>query len=148
MLCYYNLSFWVLLIKFPNILTLNYQNIPSCLCIVYKAKKNVFLVKLFLQNWCGHAFFVFFTISEIPDGEKRSEMVVNLILRYEKNGIWIEYIISLYYSTLWRRWYRVYSLDGIDGSQGASENKLKKKMLMRTGRDWRARWPEAHVVVF
>jgi hypothetical protein len=30
---------------------------------------------------------LFFLISEIPDGEKRSEMVVNLILRYEKiNG--------------------------------------------------------------
>jgi hypothetical protein len=31
---------------------------------------------------------MFFLLSrEIPDGEKRSEMVVNLILRYEKNGI-------------------------------------------------------------
>jgi hypothetical protein len=32
---------------------------------------------------CG----LFFLLSEIPDGEKRSEMVVNLIPRYEKNGI-------------------------------------------------------------
>jgi hypothetical protein len=29
-------------------------------------------------------------LSEIPDGEKRSEMVVNLILRYEKNGMGYE----------------------------------------------------------
>jgi hypothetical protein len=52
-------------------------------CIV-RPKKNVFLVKLFLQNLCGHAvfwgFFCFFLLSEIPDGEMRSEMV-------EKNGI-------------------------------------------------------------
>jgi hypothetical protein len=42
-------------------------------------------------------FVVFcFLLSEIPDGKKRSEMVVNLILRYEKNGIWIEYIIPHY----------------------------------------------------
>jgi hypothetical protein len=32
-------------------------------------------------------FFLLNEIPEIPDGEKRSEMVVNLILRYEKNGI-------------------------------------------------------------
>jgi hypothetical protein len=80
-----------------------------------KKKINVFLVELFLQNWCSHAVFwgfVFLLSREIPDGEKRCEMVVNLILRYEKNGIWIEYIIPLYYSTFWRRWYRIYSLDG------------------------------------
>jgi hypothetical protein len=33
-----------------------------------------------------HCFFLLIG-SEIPDREKRSEMVINLILRYEKNGI-------------------------------------------------------------
>jgi hypothetical protein len=32
-------------------------------------------------------FGLFCLLSEIPDGEKRREMVVNLILWYEKNGI-------------------------------------------------------------
>jgi hypothetical protein len=58
-----------------------------------------------------HFWFFFFLLSEIPDWEKRSEMVVNLKrMGYELNILFH------------------YSLDGVDGSQGASEkNKLKKK---------------------
>jgi hypothetical protein len=48
----------------------------------------------------------FFLLSEIPDGEKRSEMGVNLIPEYEKNGIWIEYINPLFiHDSMYKMWW-------------------------------------------
>jgi hypothetical protein len=108
-------------------------------------KKYVFLVKLFLQNWF---FFFFFYLVKFQMGEKRSEMVVDLILRYEKNGIWIEYIIPLYYSTFWRRGGTAYIRQMALTEHRVRRKRLnwEKNLLMRTGRDWHARWPETHVV--
>ena len=69
-------------------------------CLRPKKTPHVSLVRLFLQNWRGRAFFFFFfLLVRFINRGKRSEMV-SVVSRHERNEIWIEYIYLPYFLSI------------------------------------------------